>query len=269
MDSLSQRPVEAEKCCTKCGEAKATTEFYFNKSTNRYRNICKRCHNVHVAAHARANPETRRASRAAFDERNPGVRRAQYIASNVKRAEHRRDYNHAYKATHAEEIKAYNAATSAANVARAKAWQAANRAHVNQQQRERRAQNIEVAREQERARRAANPNRLVTHALYREENREAINERHRAWTAANRHKTHVHVRNRRARLAGAVGTFTLLEWQAIKQQQAYTCLMCGQVEPHIKLTIDHIVPVSKGGANSSDNIQGLCAPCNSRKGARL
>ncbi|RKN56241.1 HNH endonuclease [Micromonospora costi] len=34
------------------------------------------------------------------------------------------------------------------------------------------------------------------------------------------------------------------------------------------LTVDHVHPWSKGGTDDLDNLQLLCRPCNSRKGAR-
>lgn len=40
------------------------------------------------------------------------------------------------------------------------------------------------------------------------------------------------------------------------------CLKCGSDE---NLTIDHIVPVSRGGSNRHDNLQVLCRCCNSIK----
>ena len=41
-----------------------------------------------------------------------------------------------------------------------------------------------------------------------------------------------------------------------------TCLACGDTG---KLTMDHIVPHSKGGTNYIDNLQPLCLRCNSQK----
>lgn len=43
------------------------------------------------------------------------------------------------------------------------------------------------------------------------------------------------------------------------------CKHCGATE---KLTLDHITPVIKGGANHIDNLQVLCNSCNSKKGGK-
>jgi len=58
----------------------------------------------------------------------------------------------------------------------------------------------------------------------------------------------------------------LEEWKELKKKYNYTCLMCGKKEPEIKLSIDHIIPVSEGGTNWIENIQPLCRSCNSKKG---
>jgi 5-methylcytosine-specific restriction endonuclease McrA len=41
------------------------------------------------------------------------------------------------------------------------------------------------------------------------------------------------------------------------------CRRCGTTEG---LTLDHIIPLSKGGTNRIDNLQLLCGPCNRAKG---
>ena len=43
----------------------------------------------------------------------------------------------------------------------------------------------------------------------------------------------------------------------------HLCLKCGAEDG---LSIDHILPVSKGGQNTLDNLQTLCMPCNISKG---
>ena len=49
----------------------------------------------------------------------------------------------------------------------------------------------------------------------------------------------------------------------IFQRDGYKCKNCnGKFE----LTIDHIIPLTKGGTNDESNLQILCIVCNSRKG---
>lgn len=79
----------------------------------------------------------------------------------------------------------------------------------------------------------------------------------------------LHRQFRRARITQVGGSFTLGEWTNLKAQYNWTCPDCLKKEPEIKLTIDHIVPVSKGGSNNIENIQPLCGSCNSKKGTKI
>lgn len=67
---------------------------------------------------------------------------------------------------------------------------------------------------------------------------------------------------RRAREFNAEGFFTHQEWQDMKKSHNYRCAIC---KCDKKLTVDHIIPLSKGGTNNKNNIQPLCGSCNSRK----
>lgn len=51
----------------------------------------------------------------------------------------------------------------------------------------------------------------------------------------------------------------------VMERDAYRCVSCGT---HIDLSCDHIIPESKGGATVIENLQTMCRPCNSRKGAK-
>lgn len=62
--------------------------------------------------------------------------------------------------------------------------------------------------------------------------------------------------------------FTAYEWKSLKQRYANSCLACRKTEPAIALEPDHVVPLSRGGARTIDNIQPLCRSCNARKHAR-
>lgn len=51
----------------------------------------------------------------------------------------------------------------------------------------------------------------------------------------------------------------------IIERDGYHCINCGATK---NLSVDHIVPISKGGSDDLDNLQMLCRSCNSSKGAR-
>lgn len=71
--------------------------------------------------------------------------------------------------------------------------------------------------------------------------------------------------NQRARRLGVNGELTISGWQAILKAHNGACVECFSTED---IAIDHIVPLSKGGPNTLDNVQPLCRSCNSRKGNR-
>jgi 5-methylcytosine-specific restriction endonuclease McrA len=70
----------------------------------------------------------------------------------------------------------------------------------------------------------------------------------------------------RARRAGAPGTLTFAGWIDIVRFYNYTCVRCGLTD--VKLSPDHVIPISQGGRHDASNIQPLCVGCNLRKGRR-
>ena len=73
----------------------------------------------------------------------------------------------------------------------------------------------------------------------------------------------------RARKRNAEGSHTFGEWELMKKQYGYICPACGEKEPKIKLTEDHIIPLSRGGSDCIENIQPLCVRCNTRKHTKV
>lgn len=58
----------------------------------------------------------------------------------------------------------------------------------------------------------------------------------------------------------------------IKKRDNFTCCNCDnstQIEPNLLLEIDHIIPVSKGGETTEDNLQTLCWKCNRAKSNKI
>src|SRR5215475_3258609 len=47
-----------------------------------------------------------------------------------------------------------------------------------------------------------------------------------------------------------------------------TCQFCGKVFPSSELTLDHVVPRSRGGRSSWENLVACCYRCNNSKGDR-
>jgi hypothetical protein len=56
-----------------------------------------------------------------------------------------------------------------------------------------------------------------------------------------------------------------LRW-AVWLRDDFTCREC---KTRSNLSVDHVIPESKGGTLEIDNLQTLCRPCNSRKGTSL
>lgn len=151
----------------------------------------------------------------------------------------------------------------------------------NEKSREWRAQHKQRVQELNREFYEANrEERLEYHRQYRQNNQGRIKQllakfRHehpdyhrdymRRWTKANPDKVRARDNARRVFKMGQPASFTANEWSKLKERYNYTCLRCGRREPEIKLTADHVVPISKGGIGTIDNIQPLCRHCNTAK----
>lgn len=57
---------------------------------------------------------------------------------------------------------------------------------------------------------------------------------------------------------------TLEQWEQIQIEWNYQCAYCNLQKP---LTQDHLIPLSKGGQHTYDNILPACESCNKKKGS--
>lgn len=96
-------------------------------------------------------------------------------------------------------------------------------------------------------------------------NREREQAKHREWKRNNRENSVKHTHLDKARKAGVKTepyTFSI-----IREYYGNICLCCRR--SNVKLTLDHIVPISMGGDDIIQNIQPLCGSCNSKKSRRI
>ncbi|MCC6861409.1 MAG: HNH endonuclease [Bryobacterales bacterium] len=54
----------------------------------------------------------------------------------------------------------------------------------------------------------------------------------------------------------------------ILMRDRYTCQYCHRALPSSELTLDHVIPRSRAGESTWENLVACCHPCNNRKGSR-
>lgn len=97
-----------------------------------------------------------------------------------------------------------------------------------------------------------------------EQHSELVRERARRWSREHPAEKAQQRHARRAREMGAPGTWKASEWRALRQSLGDRCAYCGSTQ---LLTIDHVIPLVRGGSNAIDNLVVACRSCNSRKGS--
>ena len=85
----------------------------------------------------------------------------------------------------------------------------------------------------------------------------------REWARRNLEKVEDHTRNRRARLCGAF--VEKVEIAKVRERDAGRCGICGEPVPPEKESLDHVVPLARGGEHSYANTQLAHLSCNKRK----
>lgn len=71
---------------------------------------------------------------------------------------------------------------------------------------------------------------------------------------------------RRALKLSAPATLTIADWRRILRRSNGRCYYC---HAEAKLTIEHVVPLHRGGTHTEGNVVAACGPCNSSKGGKL
>lgn len=218
--------IVTEKRCNKCGEWKDKSEFYKHKGgQNGLRSKCKACCLEESRKYKSDNSEKVKEQRKARYWKNPEKSRACAREHRNSDIEKAREKFRTYRKNNSEKER--------------------------QRFKDYRLSNIEKLR--------------LKFKEWYQNNREHSLEKSSLWFKSNRDKANVHHNNYLTRKKSNGGLVTIQEWRELKGKYNYTCLACGKKEPEIKLTIDHVLPLSMGGKNLIENIQPLCGSCNSSK----
>jgi 5-methylcytosine-specific restriction endonuclease McrA len=134
--------------------------------------------------------------------------------------------------------------------------------------RRRRKEHPEIHRAAVRSWRERNPERSVTQAReWNIANRERYNANMRGWRAKNKDKVAEQNRNIKAKRRKAERlTVTKKDWNKLVAYYRGCCAYCGAKE---KMTMEHIVPISRGGRHSIGNLLPVCMTCNVKKNYRF
>lgn len=99
------------------------------------------------------------------------------------------------------------------------------------------------------------------------ENRSRDRQRGRRWQVANPERRRISHQRRRAKKRGNGGSYTMAEWHELCRQYDNHCAYPGCETTD--LTVDHVIPLAKGGSNDISNIQPLCPHHNFSKGDKI
>ncbi len=173
----------------------------------------------------------------------------------------------------------YYAATAEKQREASRLWRAANPEWKREQSRAWYAANIEQVREDNARRYRANlEQRRAEARAYAKANSEAKRDAARAWREANPGRSAV--ANRawreahpeqfaalraayRARRQGASADLTADQWLAILAEFEGHCAYCDRTD--LPLVMEHMTPLSRGGAHTASNLVPACPPCNGSK----
>jgi hypothetical protein len=105
---------------------------------------------------------------------------------------------------------------------------------------------------------------MLKKTLYFQANSDKRTKTASEWNKKNKDRFAIHVANSKNKRKG-VKTYKILD-KEFRRLYSSCCSFCGSKN---KITMDHIIPISRGGNHSVGNLQPLCQSCNSSKNNRF
>ncbi len=262
-----------EKICTKCKIKKKLSEFYKNKrSKDGYATQCISCDKAYKKINKvriqKVSREYRTVNKSRICEN--------YKLYSKKNKKSLQNKHKIYREANKERIKDYMVNYREEN----------KEILVKKQKIQRRAYYIKNKLLVEKKRKIYvknNPEKVfTTQQNYRHKHKNKISDYKKTYSLTERGKMvklNSHHKRRELKLIASDGTLPIqpqnnMQTKNLKEMleaQNYKCNFC-KCEIHHGLGnihLDHIIPLSKGGKHSVDNVQWLCATCNMKKGNRI
>ncbi len=229
---------QSNKQCTKCKEVKPATAFSRNKGRkDGLQSRCKECRKVAASPAGRADVAARKAKKA--EMRGAGLK----------------------KCGRCKEVKPLTAfgrdkGRKDGLVSRCKDCCKSSRAKY-------RAENREKVMASHAKWAQSNPEKVKARgAKYRAENPEKVKASKAKWRAENPEKMKGYNHSRRARKQNAPGTFTAEQLKARFDYHGNRCVYC---LCEGSMTLEHQIPLARGGSNWPSNLVPACGKCNYTK----
>jgi 5-methylcytosine-specific restriction endonuclease McrA len=102
--------------------------------------------------------------------------------------------------------------------------------------------------------------RKLSNRRYYEKNAERIKQKNLEWKRANRKKVTEYDRARQLK------TEVRIDYRVVYERDQGLCQICLEPIPFDDMTLDHIIPLSRGGEHTYENVQTAHLSCNCRKG---
>jgi 5-methylcytosine-specific restriction endonuclease McrA len=244
------------KQCTKCEEVRCVGLFSKQKKgANGLHASCRICERRRGKSYYQKNREQVQAKHREWRDSHPDYHKQYYREYADTLNMQSRDYQREHAAEISNQKKIYYREHAEEILELRKQYQRTHGEHLKQYRKNRYQRLSEQFREHKRIDYQERQQEICERRrLHRKTNPEI-------YTAIDK----AHFSRRRSRKTQAGGSYTPQQWRNLKMQYGYTCLCCGRREPEIKLTADHVIPITMDGTSDISNIQPLCSSCNSKK----
>ena len=234
---------QSTKTCSRCKAVKSTAEFtlrYVGPRGPHYRSQCKPCaRDYGIASRLKIDREALNKRRRELYKEKPGYKqhaRKWYQRNKEYFIEYRTKPENRERERQIEQVRIKNASP---------------------EQREKRLDTYKKSHAKHRAK----------HAIYRQRVKERTKRTHNEWRKRNRDKENDYRIRRRAIKKGSAIVEKVVRANLIAQYGS-VCYLCNRTLAQHEITLDHLIPLSRGGHHSYENLRIACRSCNAKKHTR-